>query len=1079
MSKYIALGLVLFAGVLCSDALAKGNGTPTLPAERAPRPEESEWDRPWTAPSMTQTRGTPISFGGVGPDGFAILDEAWTWDDGGADPLQGWYSVDMTVNQANYFRHITSTIWNTGTGNGVPAPILNGTGSMWVGAFENEADALCWTAGLGYGDLWCQRALSPILTYTGSGNVSLSLRYFNETEEGFDYTRVLLRLLPSTSEVSLNFDGFTGEIGLATNHPTSPPIGATYSDVINAGDLQGASTFQIVFELKSDANTSDQDGGDPTSYGPFGVDDVTLTGSISGGAASYNFDSGLAGWTPSACPAIGSFVGVRDLSVYVIEDPCECALSGKVLEFHNDEGDHPYGQYVRTRSNPVDVLHDVDPLLSGPGGQYRITAFWDQYTVMPQANGVFYRPGWDYYPFNCPASGTVTWSDRIGIVKFYYAGAEPVCAQTFDIGTDATVPGLGIEQIRFVYEVYASCDQFGVPPDICTGITNFTPIIDNVRIEFEVVPIAPAISFGDGTQYQDGFAQGPLLDPNGVGRADVTVNVNFGNAAPFILGDSLYITGPIATPTTRWDARLWFRIAKEGPGTKPSGYLPWSNALATNGGITGAELRSGAKFTYAWLDSFEQGTQVARNKYVSYLRELGNSAYNSGAGEFAELNEIIRDNVLVAGTGIEYFVTANFTNTPTENFTLPDTTGQFFAEFEILPGWILDGGTPKFPCLLYIDAFNAGGEFFIRNALNVLGTPHDKYDYLDASSNWKAPLSRGGTGIENNGVSLPQLLGYKAILLNTGTLSAQCMWPEDFILLGDWLTAIICEGNTSRQGFILNGDSPATILKSQGPAFLSTLGAVQVADSYSGFGDEDYCIRLERPLVGGKYGTVNSINNYDYDAFGNWCPEKFSFDVVGAVGAGVGNRAFIDVGSGAATNYAQVATQVDAAGAGNFRAVVDGVSYHHISERDAIEECVADSAHIVTATYNEIAAALEWIFAGTVPTLCDNPCTTPTDVPGEPILSGVTRLYQNSPNPFHPRTVLRFSLAAAGNAALKIFDVNGRLVRTLTDGRLEGGAHELVWDGTDDVGHAVPSGVYWSQLAAGDYVSNKKMVVLR
>jgi hypothetical protein len=112
--------------------------------------------------------------------------------------------------------------------------------------------------------------------------------------------------------------------------------------------------------------------------------------------------------------------------------------------------------------------------------------------------------------------------------------------------------------------------------------------------------------------------------------------------------------------------------------------------------------------------------------------------------------------------------------------------------------------------------------------------------------------------------------------------------------------------------------------------------------------------------------------------------------------------------------------------------------------------------------------------------LCQNPCTNLTDVPDEEGAGGlVTRLYQNRPNPFNPRTAIKFSLAADGPAKVIIYDVNGRRIRTLVDIDLKAGTHEVVWDGTDDAGHTVTAGVYWSQLHAGTYSSNKKMVVLK
>jgi len=92
-----------------------------------------------------------------------------------------------------------------------------------------------------------------------------------------------------------------------------------------------------------------------------------------------------------------------------------------------------------------------------------------------------------------------------------------------------------------------------------------------------------------------------------------------------------------------------------------------------------------------------------------------------------------------------------------------------------------------------------------------------------------------------------------------------------------------------------------------------------------------------------------------------------------------------------------------------------------------------------------------------------------------------TRLFQNSPNPFNPNTTLRFSLASRGPAELSIYDVSGRKVKALVDGVLEAGSHEVVWDGTDDAGRELSSGVYWSYFEAASLgvKSKKKMVLLK
>ena len=68
------------------------------------------------------------------------------------------------------------------------------------------------------------------------------------------------------------------------------------------------------------------------------------------------------------------------------------------------------------------------------------------------------------------------------------------------------------------------------------------------------------------------------------------------------------------------------------------------------------------------------------------------------------------------------------------------------------------------------------------------------------------------------------------------------------------------------------------------------------------------------------------------------------------------------------------------------------------------------------------------------------------------------------PNPFNPSTTLVFSLPAAGWVKLTVYDVSGRRVRTLVDGLMVAGEHQLSWDGRDDHATDLPSGVYFAHL---------------
>lgn len=88
-------------------------------------------------------------------------------------------------------------------------------------------------------------------------------------------------------------------------------------------------------------------------------------------------------------------------------------------------------------------------------------------------------------------------------------------------------------------------------------------------------------------------------------------------------------------------------------------------------------------------------------------------------------------------------------------------------------------------------------------------------------------------------------------------------------------------------------------------------------------------------------------------------------------------------------------------------------------------------------------------------------------------------LAQNAPNPFNPRTKISFVLPAAGEARLCVYDVNGRLVRTLASGWMEAGERTVTWDGDDDRGGRVASGLYFCRLIAGDRTLVQKMTLLK
>jgi hypothetical protein len=88
-------------------------------------------------------------------------------------------------------------------------------------------------------------------------------------------------------------------------------------------------------------------------------------------------------------------------------------------------------------------------------------------------------------------------------------------------------------------------------------------------------------------------------------------------------------------------------------------------------------------------------------------------------------------------------------------------------------------------------------------------------------------------------------------------------------------------------------------------------------------------------------------------------------------------------------------------------------------------------------------------------------------------------LYQNYPNPFNPSTSISFYMPGPGRVRLDIFDVQGRRIRTLADSQFEAGRHTVHWNGLNDAGAGVSSGVYLYRLVTGKSSLTRKLVMMR
>lgn len=88
-------------------------------------------------------------------------------------------------------------------------------------------------------------------------------------------------------------------------------------------------------------------------------------------------------------------------------------------------------------------------------------------------------------------------------------------------------------------------------------------------------------------------------------------------------------------------------------------------------------------------------------------------------------------------------------------------------------------------------------------------------------------------------------------------------------------------------------------------------------------------------------------------------------------------------------------------------------------------------------------------------------------------------LDQNMPNPFNPATAIQYQLPEDGHVRLVVYNLLGQEVRTLVDERVMAGHHAVMWDGRDDSGRSLATGVYLYRLTANDYKQVKRMLLLK
>jgi len=407
------------------------------------------------------------------------------------------------------------------------------------------------------------------------------------------------------------------------------------------------------------------------------------------------------------------------------------------------------------------------------------------------------------------------------------------------------------------------------------------------------------------------------------------------------------------------------------------------------------------------------------------------------------------------GTQLRYYVSA--TDSMDAQATLPTDaiSASHYYTASVLPAI----HTPTSLCaddsarVLYVNAF-AGPDAVtgVDQSLAALGLRYDRYDVNAAASGFGNTPGGGdpsGTGQIWPAASATNLGCYRAIIWDVGERTTETLTSRDETLLQAWLAL-----PGKNRGLVLAGDNLAYDLavNAQGlPSFLAcSAGASYVRDVWESTPQDTL-------LPAPRGATATRIVNEPFPLNGD-CPTINRFDALStATCAGGTARAWVLWPNNLVAGTERLAALPSAGDSA--KTVLLGFSI----------STIPSAARRNLLLWRTVAQEMEVPYCST-PTAVESPGGASPPVP---------RLLAPAPNPFNPRTAVRFSLPRAGRVRLAVYSVSGALVRVLADRPFGSGEHRVDWDGRDDRGQDVGSAAYLVRLEVDGRSEARKVVLLR
>lgn len=863
-----------------------------------------------------------------------------------------------------------------------------------------------------------------------SATVSITATLQWDSEPGYDFTYMSAKMqgIPGYTDAA-SWDG----VGAG-------PVAGTFTYL--PADLVGGTDIYVLFRFTSDGGWSDGDCSWPTNGGACQVDDVTVTVSQAGQLDIVNFNDfqvDFGAWFLDAPIPVGNFghlwSGLEDV------DPCATNYSQQVA-FIDDGivvpgtgGSNcvnwcygPAGYIVTTTGGIAGATSHLDnavrsPAMVWPNAAYDGIIFaFDVYVhedLSFDAPGIFYT--WDVRSADTDGSAgpaTVLASQPWLNRNFVYYGA-PSYRRVRNEVTDLMDPGRDVVQVQMgVLElgyIWGWSGNDGYP----------APYFDNVSVK--VFPyFGPGMSARELDLAQDNFPAVDAIDFLNLGslsvRFDMANNIAPSGNLQNDPGDSIIVSiVPVRSGAVLAGAPTLNYIINPNPVFD----IYRTSGLPLGGSVNGL-VGLGDKFTFDLPDS----NFLFPGDVLHYYIEAGDQL-----GPSIQLARMPSD-------------TTGFSD-----FSGPTSYSSTFT-IHALPSIKANNTQPGI--LFWNDFANRGGEAEWYGALNnlglIVGQDYDIY-YTNA------PSSGVGNGIGGRTSGLA-LSGYSDMLYTSGSLGVFTLSNGDFLNdAGDDIGALNLWLSAGNKDIFLTGDDLVSDLAvNAGPTALAFSTNV-MGVTFQGNNLRSFIGNQATPLVKALPGNPVIMNVASWIAYGG-CVGINTFDAVTTAGSAVRLAEFTDAnGLGGAYTFSAATSNVS-----NLTNRIVSMPYDLMFVYDT------GTAGKIAAPLSARAQILQDVlgYFGVA------------GAPGAvtPVLPSKQFAVANYPNPFNPATKIAYTIKGAGHLTLKVFNVRGELVKTLIDGNVISDG-SVMWDGTNNQGSNVSSGVYFYEARMGNDVQVNKMALVK